>query len=195
MGLFDFLKNNSSTDPEQDHAVNFGVGSNNGNSASEKITIDLNTSKGIYNFGRLNDYPQTLIELYDTSPTNQAVINRTALMIAGGNTELDAKDKSNVLNLVHAIGLQKYPNQNENLESILFNVGLDAKLHGRYGFICTWNEAHDRVVKIKSADAQGIRVELDDQGNIKSLKYSKDWKDSRVNVKTYEPFDKFGEQT
>lgn len=196
MGLFDFLKTTKvPVEDLNEYKGNYSVPGGPGALNTGPIYVEENTSKGIYNFGRLNNYPNQLINLYDTSPTNQAIINRTGLMIAGGDTELSVKDPTNIVNLIHSIGLQKYPNPKQNIEQILFNLGFDAKLHGRYAIACTWNEAHDKVVQLKSLDVQGVRVGLNEDGTIKVIKYSPDWSDNKATVTPYAPFDRYTNET
>ncbi len=195
MGLFDFLK--TTKGPVKDlneYQGNYSVPGKNGSNLTDAIRIDKDTGKGIYKFGLRNDYPNTLISLYDASPTNQAVINRTALMIAGGNTELDVKDENNLFDLVQVLSLQKYTNENQNIEQVLSSLSFDLKLHGRYGIVVTWNDAHEKVVQLHAVDVQGVRVGLDDKGK-KVYRYCKDWTDTKAEIIQYEPFDKYGKKT
>jgi len=197
MALFDFLNFNRkgpAKSPDELKAQ-FSVGGTGGNPVNQPLYVEKNSAKHIYNFGRLNDYPDKLIKLYDTSPTNQAIINRTALMIAGGNTEIEIVDEKDLLNLIHVVSLQRYPNQKQNLEQVIFSLSFDAKLHGRYAIECTWNDAHDRVVELKAISVEGVRVGLLEDGKVKSLKYSSDWADNKEPVITYEPFDRYGTKT
>jgi len=195
MGLFDFLKTSKGPveDPNE-HTGNYSVAGKKGSNPNNDIRIDKDTGKGIYKFGVRNDYPNELISLYDCSPTNQAVINRTALMIAGGNTELKVNDnKRNLFNMVHAVSLQRYPNNRQNLEQVLTALGFDLKLHGRYGIVTTWNNDHDKVVQLHAVDVQGVRVGYSKDGKLE-YKYCRDWADTKAEVITYEPFDRYGKK-
>lgn len=194
MGLFDNIFNlNRQPQPEKEESMNFSVPSV-GHGMDTSIKITENKRFQIYNFGQSNDYPNKLIDLYDNSPTNQAVINRTALMIAGGETEVDIKDMEDVMNAVHVIALQKHPNSKQNIEQILNQLSFDLKLHGRYAIECLWNETHDKVVQLKRVDVQGVRIGLTDDGVVHSLWFCEDWSDSKQERIHYQPFDKFGDQ-
>lgn len=150
-------------------------------------------TKGIYTFGRNNDYPELLVDLYDKSPTHQAIINRTALMIAGDGFEVDIRSED-LVDRVQVKMLVDFPNLKENLMQILHKVGRDVKLHGRYAIECIWNEAHDKVVEVKHVDAGGVRVGiLDENGEVPFYKFSEDWNDNNYDVITYMPFSKNGE--
>lgn len=154
------------------------------------MRIEENKGEGIYNFGRLNNYPDLLVELYDTSPTHQAVINRTALMIAGDGYDVQIKS-DDLMDRVQVMMLTEYPNEKETLSQILAKVGRDVKLHGRYAIECIWNEAHDKVVELKHVDAGGVRIGITDaNGNIPYYKYSDDWTTRNSEIITYTPFGK-----
>ena len=157
------------------------------------MRIEVDRSRGIYTFGRRNDYPDLLVDLYDNSPTHQAVINRTALMIAGDGQEAEIRSEE-LVDRVQIEMLINHPNLNESLSQILHKVGRDVKLHGRYAIECVWNEAHDKVVELKHVDAGGVRIGvLNDEGKVPFYKYSEDWNDSNYKITTYFPFDKNGE--
>ena len=157
------------------------------------MRIEVDRSRGIYTFGRRNDYPDLLVDLYDNSPTHQAVINRTALMIAGDGQEAEIRSEE-LVDRVQIEMLINHPNLNESLSQILHKVGRDVKLHGRYAIECVWNEAHDKVVELKHVDAGGVRIGvLDDEGKVPFYKYSEDWNDANYKITTYFPFDKNGE--
>lgn len=156
------------------------------------MRIEVDRSKDIYTFGRRNDYPDLLVDLYDNSPTHQAVINRTALMIAGDGQDVEIRSEE-LVDRVQIEMLIHHPNLNESLSQILQKVGRDLKLHGRYAIECVWNEAHDKVVELKHVDAGGIRIGvLNDEGKVPFYKYSEDWNDSNYKITTYFPFDKNG---
>ncbi len=156
------------------------------------MRIEVDRSRGIYTFGRRNDYPDLLVDLYDNSPTHQAVINRTALMIAGDGQEAEIRSEE-LVDRVQIEMLINHPNLNESLSQILHKVGRDVKLHGRYAIECVWNEAHDKVVELKHVDAGGVRIGvLNDEGKVPFYKYSEDWNDSNYKITTYFPFDKNG---
>tara|TARA_R110001606_G_scaffold214282_2_gene362093 strand:+ start:2286 stop:3440 length:1155 start_codon:yes stop_codon:yes gene_type:complete len=156
------------------------------------MRIEVDRSRGIYTFGRRNDYPDLLVDLYDNSPTHQAVINRTALMIAGDGQEAEIRSEE-LVDRVQIEMLINHPNLNESLSQILHKVGRDVKLHGRYAIECVWNEAHDKVVELKHVDAGGVRIGvLNEEGKVPFYKYSEDWNDSNYKITTYFPFDKNG---
>ena len=156
------------------------------------MRIEVDRSRGIYTFGRRNDYPDLLVDLYDNSPTHQAVINRTALMIAGDGQEAQIRSEE-LVDRVQINMLINHPNLNESLSQILHKVGRDIKLHGRYAIECVWNEAHDKVVELKHVDAGGVRIGvLNEEATVPFYKYSEDWNDSNYKITTYFPFDKNG---
>mgnify|MGYP000341914548 CR=1 FL=1 len=196
MGLFDFLK--TKREPVQEpneFEGNYSVAGKTGAKITDEIRIDKDTGKRIYKFGLQNNYPSELIGLYDCSPTNQAIINRASLMIAGGDTEIIINDsKRNLFNMVHVVMLQRYPNDTQNLEQILSALAFDLKLHGRYGIVITWNKAHNKVVQLHAVDVQGVRVGYNKDNQIE-YKYSRDWTDRKEPVITYEPFDRYRAKT
>tara|TARA_R110002153_G_scaffold189041_4_gene341889 strand:+ start:3636 stop:4817 length:1182 start_codon:yes stop_codon:yes gene_type:complete len=151
------------------------------------LRIEKNQGESTYNFGRLNNYPKLLIELYDTSPTHQAIINRTSLMIAGDGASIEKKS-DDLMDMVQATMLIEFTNDKENLSQVNAKIGRDMKLHGRYAIECIWNEAHDKIVEIKHVDVAGIRVGILDENNeIPFYKYSDDWNNRTCEIITYQP--------
>jgi len=190
MGLFDFLKTTPATVEIKD---SYSV-SGSGVSDVNDLRISTNKKYHIYDFGIKNNFPKTLISLYDNSPTNQAIINRTALMIAGGPTQLEILDQD-LLSVVHATQLQQFPNSKQNIEQIVNGLALDLKLHGRYAIECIWNEAHTRVVQLKHVSVDGVRVGVLEAGKVEKYWYSSDWEDAKAVRFEYQAFDKFGTES
>lgn len=193
MAWYDIFRATEAPAP-QETTSNYSVAGRNPYVQDDQLSITENRSQRVYNFGIKNDYPKKLVALYDQSPTNQAVINRTALMIAGGNTELIVQDPGDMFNYVHALQLQMYPNEKQNIEQILQALAFDVKLHGRYAIECIWNEAHTKVVQLKAIDVEGVRVGVMEDGKVTKLYYCKDWNDQRAQRIEYEPFDKYGKK-
>jgi hypothetical protein len=190
--LFRFTASEPIKEETKDEIGNFSVPRGSYHDSSE-LDIKENKSDHIYNFGRLNDFPRKLVDLYDTSPTNQAIVNRTALMIAGGDIEIEGE--GSVFDMVHAISLKNFANSRQNLYQVLYQIAFDLKLHGRYGIECIWNEDHSKIVQIKRVDAEGIRVGLMENGEVTSYYWSEDWKDKKAKRVKYAPFDKYGEES
>ncbi|MHC4647314.1 MAG: hypothetical protein ACYTBJ_17625, partial [Planctomycetota bacterium] len=188
MGLFDFLR--TPNQDNEDQAINFSVPGKS-SYTTDVLRVDENRSYGIYNFGITNDYPQKLIDLYDQSPTNQAVINRTALMIAGDGTEVDIVDPKDVFNIVHTIALQKHANEKQTLDQVIYKLAFDLKLHGRYAIECIWNKDHSKVVQLKAIDVAGVRIGIMEDNTVTKYYYSEDWLDRKKDVIEYAPFDKY----
>lgn len=190
MGMFNFKK--EVTVPQNENP--------NGNYSSVAVresiisqsTIKEDKRIGVYAFGERNDYPDKLVELYDKSPTNQAIINRTALMIAGDDVVYE-KISEKMVDHIHSEMLIRYPNKEESLQNIILKVAHDIKLHGRFAIEVNWNADHSKVTELKHVDVKGVRIGiLSKENEVEFYKHSEDWNDRRKEVTTFEKYDKNG---
>lgn len=201
MGVFKFNKAKQATTPEkiqEDIDQNYSSAEsalnhirNNGNS-SDSIEVDEDASLGVHTFGGLsNEGARRFVELYDTSPTHQAIVNRTAQMISGA--EIDEEiNSSELIDNVHSKMLLLHPNKHQTLKDIDDSISLDFKMHGRYAILVGWNSDHDRVVMMKSISVEGVLVGISEDGeDAPFYLHSDDWSDSSIKPTEYAPYDRF----
>ena len=122
-------------------------------------------------FGGDNNYFQFLIDRFNHSTTNSAIINNVARLIYGkGLKAIDASSK---------------PNEYAQMMS-LFNkdcvrkMALDRKLLGQFAIQVHYNDKHDKIIKAYHMPANLLRAEkCNKEGEIEAYYYSDDWTDTR----------------
>ena len=159
-------------------------------SADDMVSEDIGT--GTYIFGPDNKYPDYLNHLADNSPTHNAIIQKTGLMIAGENYTVEW-NSDELLDIVHTKMLLNHPNKKHDFRSIMKAVGKNYKGNGRFAIECIWNEDHDRVIEITFIDVGEVRIGIQDgHGEIPLFKQSIDWTGEKTGkvqpVTTYFPF-------
>lgn len=138
-------------------------------SSYTKPEIIEGTNKDWVSYGQDNEYFDYLIDNYNGSPTNNAIINGIREQIYGSG--LDAKDKA------------RKPDQWAQLMSMvssecLKNVILDLKVTGQGAFKVVYSGS--RVSKIKHWPVNTLRAEkANEKGEIKGYYYLPNWKEAK----------------
>ena len=139
-------------------------------------------------FGTDNMYPQYLLELYNGSSINNAIIKGVAAMIYGEG--LDATDKQDSeehkeqwLRLTSLLG--------HSQKDLLKCLAFDLKLFGMCYVNTIWNKPRTKIVEMYHIPAQYIRSgKTDGYGNVNEYYYSADWTNTRKHKpRTYKAFD------
>ena len=139
-------------------------------------------------FGTDNLYPQYLLELYNGSSINNAVIKGVAAMIYGEG--LDATDredsdehKEQWLRLTSLLG--------HSQKDLLKCLAFDLKLFGMCYVNTIWNKPRTKIVEMYHIPAQYIRSgKTDGYGSVNEYYYSADWTNTRKHKpRTYKAFD------
>jgi hypothetical protein len=137
-------------------------------------------------FGDDNNYFQYLIDRYNNSTTNSAVINAITKLIYGQG--LDAKDSS------------KKPNDYAQMKmlfrtEVLKKVIKDEYLLGQGYFQLIYNKQGNSIVRVEHIPAQLIRAEkCNDKGEITGYYYSDNWEDTKKFVPKRIPAFGFGDK-
>jgi hypothetical protein len=118
-------------------------------------------------YGQDNDYYQYLIDRYNGSPTNNAIINGVSEMIYGKG--LDATNSS------------KKPNEYAQMKS-LFNkdcvrkLCYDLKLMGGCAVQIIYSKDRSRIVQLEHIPVETLRAEkCNEKGEVEGYFYSSDW--------------------
>jgi len=139
-------------------------------------------------FGTDNMYPQYLLELYNGSSINNAIIKGVSAMIYGEG--LDATDKQDSeehkeqwLRLTSLLG--------HSQKDLLKCLAFDLKLFGMCYVNTIWNKPRTKIVEMYHIPAQYIRSgKTDGYGNVNEYYYSADWTNTRKHKpRTYKAFD------
>ncbi len=137
-------------------------------------SITEQTNQDWISYGNNNDYPEYLIDLYQKSSINSALIKGISAQIYGeGIDATDRKEKPEQW-LAYQILMEK------SQKDFLKNACFDLKLHGYCFLNIIWNRSRTKIAEIKHIPAQTIRTgKADMSGEIKEYYYSADWSNYR----------------
>lgn len=132
--------------------------------------IEENPAREWVEYGRDNNYYQFLIDRFNGSAVNNAIITGIGEMIYGQG--LDATDAD------------KRPLDYAKMQLIfrdedIRKVSLDLKLLGQSAFNVVWNKGKTEIKKAKHIPIQNLRPEKAVDGNIQAYYYSDDWSQFR----------------
>jgi hypothetical protein len=138
-------------------------------------------------FGEDNNFFQFLIDRYNGSTTNNAVINNIVKLIYGRG--LDATDSSKKPNeYAQAIMLFR--------KDILKKGIADLKLLGQYAYQLIYNKQKTEIVRVEHIPVQLLRAEkCNAKGEIEAYYYSDNWEDTRKFVPKRIPAFGYGDKT
>lgn len=125
-------------------------------------------------WGESNNYPQYLVNLYETSAYNNSLISAKADYIAGQGWVVDTTG----LSLDRVALMEEIINQPESentLNDILDLISLDLELFGGYSLEIIWNKAKDKIAEISYIDISKLRYSEDGE----KVFYSNDWSKAR----------------
>ena len=143
--------------------------------AYKSPTITESSKESWVSFGETNNYYQYLIDRYNTSTTNNAVINAICKLIYGKG--LDATDSS------------KKPNEYAQMkmlfkDEVVRKAVIDYYLLGQYALQVIYNRAKNAVVQVEHIPIQLLRADkCNEDGEITGYWYSDNWMD----VKKFPP--------
>ena len=133
--------------------------------------VSENARKGWVEYGENNDYFQYLIDRYNGSPTNNAVISGIIDMIFGQG--IDATDSGK--NPEGYLQLRKLINDEE-----LKKVINDYYMLGNGAFQLIYNQNKTKIVEVYHMPVECLRAEkCNDEGEIEAYYYAYDWDEVR----------------
>ena len=163
------------------------------NNTSEPITIDY-TPDGVEGFslskwtdlpyikeernrdwvtyGNDNLYPEYLKDMYNSSPTHQAIVKTKAQMVVGDgytiqDNHLSEAEKINVLKII------------QRIDKDLYETSMDYQLYGAMAYEIIWSLDFKRVVEVNRLDISKLRSGKFEDGSVKEWYYSRDWATQR----------------
>jgi hypothetical protein len=152
-------------------------------------SIKESNNKDWIEFGVNNNYPDYLLELYNGSSINNAVIKGVSAMIYGEGLEATDREDSDEhkeqwLRLLSLL--------NRSKKDILKCLAFDLKLFGLCYVNIIWNKPRTRIVELKHCPAQYIRAgKSDAYGDVTDYFYSANWelyKKSEYKPRCYKAF-------
>ena len=136
-------------------------------------TIEEKKNKAFVTYGDKNSYFQYLIDRYNGSPTNNAVINGISEMIYGKG--LDATDSNRkpdayaqAITLLHKDCLRK--------------LCADLKLFGQCSMQVIYSKDRKKIARVEHMPVETLRAEkCNDKGEIEAYYYHPDWSKQKRN--------------
>jgi hypothetical protein len=131
-----------------------------------------------------NNYPQYIIDLYNNSATNSAIINATSAMIAGEDFICeDSKD------LAQYVELKKFlaaVNGQESAHELFVKLAFDLKLQGAYAINVIWSKDKTKIAELHHIPVEQVRIGVPDQdGKVPCYYLCSDW--TQYRKKEYAP--------
>jgi len=139
-----------------------------------RISESTNKRKAFVEFGidGMDDFFNTLIKRYETSPTNQACIDGTTDLIYGKGVK--ANDRLDLEEYLYTLTTE------DEIRKIVF----DYKLFGNAAIQCVFNADRTKIINFYHLPADTIRAErVNDQGIIPGFYYSADWTNKNIKPK------------
>ena len=165
MKLFNFNKNK-----EEGKSYSIGLSANVAKVELPKIS---ETRKNEWvDLGKNNLFPLELQELYLTSPMNQAIINRKALMMGGAGVEVEEADLLNPA----FVKMLEFTDGKHDIEYLLKKWSLDYQTYGSFAIEIMWSIDFSKITKLKYVDTSYIRSGWIENNEVNEYWYCEDWK-------------------
>ena len=151
-------------------------------------SISEQNNKDWIQFGDENLYPQYLLELYNGSSINNAIIKGVSSMIYGeGLDATDREESDSKKESWLALNGLLHNSPKNTLKCLAF----DLKLFGMCYVNTIWNRPRTKIIEFRHIPAQYMRsVKQDAYGKINEYYYSADWTNTRKNKpRHYKAFD------
>ena len=128
-------------------------------------------------YGNLNLFPQSLIELYDTSAMHHTCIDAITAGIVGDGIEI--------------IGDEYVNQKGETVDEIFEKVSLDYTLYNGYAINVVWNKERTKIAEMYHLPFANVRSgKPNEEDEVEEYMYSADWANLRkYPYQTYKAFD------
>jgi hypothetical protein len=139
-----------------------------------RISESAKSRKAWVEFGidGMDDFFNTLIKRYETSPTNQACIDGTTDLIYGKGVK--AKDRLDLEEYLYSL----------TTEDEIRKIAFDYKLFGNAAVQCVFNTDRTKVVNFYHLPVDTLRAEkVNEEGVIPGFYYSADWTNKNIKPK------------
>ncbi len=137
-------------------------------------------------YGEDNLYPEYLKEMYNTSPTHNAIVKTKAQMVVGEGWEFsedfitNSPEKDIIIATQLALQIQKHA----------YDLSLDYQLYGAMAIEVIWSLDHSRIVELNRLDPACIRSGKFEDGKVSCYYYKRNWADRREDEVEIERFDR-----
>ena len=133
-------------------------------------------------YGEDNLYPQYLQQLFNTSPTHQAIVKAKSLMVAGNgytiqDSHLSETDKIQVQKLINQIQAQMY------------ETTMDEQMYGAFAYEIIWSLDFSKIIKVNRVDPACLRSGKMENNFVDCWYYSRNWADRQEEIKEIYSFE------
>lgn len=137
--------------------------------------IKEDRNKEWVNYGADNLYPEYLKDMFNSSPTHQAIVKTKAQMMAGDGYDvkwdhLTEQEKVNALKII------------DDVMRDINDTTLDFQLYGAFIYEVIWSLDFSKVVEVNRLDPATIRSGKYEEGVVEEYYYSRDWSSHRPEV-------------
>jgi len=141
-------------------------------------------SKEYMYYGALNLFPQSLIELYDTSSIHHTCVDAITAGIVGDGIEV--------------IGDEYVNQKGETIDEIFEKISLDYTLYQGYALNIIWSKDRTKIVELYHLPFGNVRSgKPNEEDEVEEYMYSADWSNLRKypyqSYKSFDPSDNKGE--
>lgn len=163
----------------------------NFNKGYKQPTNKYNKARGFVEWGDKNDYPQFLLDLYNTNghSIHKSIINRKVDLMTG-------KGLADAINPE----LQKFIDEN-GLESELVKIALDYEIFGGFCFEIIYSNDGSTITDFQHINFHKVRIGIKSEKiNFDHFWFSKDWKQYKKDeyapelIRAYNPYIRSGKQ-
>jgi predicted transcriptional regulator len=130
--------------------------------------------KGWYMFGEKNDFPQTILDLYNNSGLHNAIVTQKAAFIAGKDTEVVLS--GTIGEQAGAAAALNRANPSETWQDLKVKCAVDLENFGGYCLQAIWNQPGTRVIAWYHLPFERVRINED----ASSIWYCKDWSNRKL---------------
>jgi len=187
MGITDIFKFGSNKPTEAKPTTSAPRGREEFGSMSFTMETDLPVIKEMrgkdwVQYGEDNLYPQYLQQLFNTSPTHQAIIKAKSLMVAGegyemNDSHLSETDKINVKKIINQVERQMY------------ETTMDQQLYGAFAYEVIWSLDFSKIIKVNRVDPATLRSGKLENNFVDCWYYSRNWADRQQEIKEIYSFE------
>lgn len=130
--------------------------------------IGVKNNQEWVSYGADNLYPEYLKDLFNTSPTHQAIVKTKAQMVAGEGfvaetDHIDEKKKIDAMKILI------------DIEKSIQATALDSQLYGAFAYEIIWSLDFTKIVEVNRIDPADIRSGKYEDGRIEEYYWSRKW--------------------
>lgn len=146
-----------------------------------KPVEELDRRTGFIKWGKKNDYPFQLIDLYNSSAWHSGIIKNKTFYISGGGLEAVSGDLQGFIDNIFS---------DFNMNEVAERMAFDFELFGGFAVKGTWNKEGTRVVRWEHINMDDLRISED----MHTFYLSDDWSvmnqsESKTNLRTMQALD------